>query len=64
MRHPPYPTLIDEWQRLPESWDEAQRWVDDGAPPGALVLTGSATLPTGVDTHSGSGRVLGVRMRA
>lgn len=23
MRHPPYPTLIDEWQRLPESWDEA-----------------------------------------
>lgn len=63
MRHPPYPTLIDEWQRLPESWDEARRWVDDGAPPGALILTGSATLPTGVDTHSGSGRVLGVRMR-
>ncbi len=63
LRHGPRPVLVDEWQRLPETWDAARRWVDDGAPPGALILTGSAALPPGVDRHSGSGRILGVRMR-
>lgn len=63
LRQAPHPVLVDEWQRLPESWDAARRWVDDGAPPGAMLLTGSAALPAGVDTHSGSGRILGLRMR-
>lgn len=63
IRQGPQPVLIDEWQRLPGIWDAARRWVDDGAPPGAVILAGSANLPNSVDTHSGSGRILGVRMR-
>src|SRR5687768_15632077 len=35
------PVLIDEWQRLREVWDLVRRAVDDGAPPGSFLLTGS-----------------------
>jgi predicted AAA+ superfamily ATPase len=56
------PTLIDEWQRMPESFDRVRRAVDDGAGPGAFLLTGSAT-PTELPTHSGAGRIVRVRMR-
>lgn len=55
--------LIDEWQRLPQVWDSVRRRVDDGAPPGRFILTGSATPRAGVDTHSGAGRIVSVRMR-
>lgn len=55
--------LIDEWQRLPEMWDSVRRRVDEGAPPGRFLLTGSATPRRGVDTHSGAGRILSLRMR-
>src|SRR5699024_5653158 len=33
--------LIDEWQRLPQVWDAVRRQVDDQAPPGRFLLTGS-----------------------
>jgi predicted AAA+ superfamily ATPase len=56
------PTLIDEWQRMPESFDRVRRAVDDGAGPGSFLLTGSAT-PTDLPTHSGAGRIVRVRMR-
>jgi predicted AAA+ superfamily ATPase len=56
------PILIDEWQRLPEVWDLVRRAVDDGAPPGSFLLTGSA-LPDPPPTHSGAGRIVTVRMR-
>lgn len=56
------PILIDEWQRLPESWDLVRRAVDAGAAPGTFVLTGSAT-PSASGTHSGAGRIVRVRMR-
>jgi uncharacterized protein len=56
------PTLIDEWQRMPESFDRVRRAVDDGAVPGSFLLTGSAT-PTDPSTHSGAGRIVRVRMR-
>jgi len=56
------PTLIDEWQRLPESFDRVRRAVDDGAGPGSFLLTGSAT-PTDLPAHSGAGRIVRVRMR-
>ena len=56
------PVLIDEWQRLPEVWDLVRRAVDDGAPPGSFLLTGSA-LPDPPPTHSGAGRIVTVRMR-
>ena len=56
------PTLIDEWQRLPETWDLVRRAVDAGAPAGAFVLTGSAE-PEDLETHSGAGRIVTIRMR-
>ena len=55
--------LLDEWQRLPEVWDSVRRRVDEGAPPGRFLLTGSATPQAGADTHSGAGRIVSVRMR-
>ncbi|MEO8887905.1 MAG: DUF4143 domain-containing protein [Jatrophihabitantaceae bacterium] len=54
--------LLDEWQRLPESWDLVRRAVDAGAAPGRFLLTGSAT-PTQAPTHSGAGRIVRLRMR-
>lgn len=56
------PVLIDEWQRLPETWDLVRRAVDRGAPPGSFLLTGSASQAT-PQTHSGAGRIVTVRMR-
>jgi predicted AAA+ superfamily ATPase len=56
------PILIDEWQRVPESWDIVRRAVDDGAPDGSFLLTGSPPAP-GTTTHSGAGRIVVVRMR-
>lgn len=58
----PPPVLIDEWQHVPECWDLVRRAVDSGAFPGRFLLTGSASL-TGVETHSGAGRIVSVRMR-
>src|SRR5918995_2670907 len=48
-----FPILIDEWQRLPETWDLVRRAVDAGAEPGRFLLTGSAS-PDGTGTHSGA----------
>ena len=56
------PILIDEWQRLPETWDLVRRAVDGGAEPGRFLLTGSAS-PDGTGTHSGAARIPTVRMR-
>ena len=56
------PILIDEWQRLPESWDFVRRAVDTDSSPGRFLLTGSAR-PTRKPTHSGAGRIVPVRMR-
>ncbi|UUY05549.1 AAA family ATPase [Svornostia abyssi] len=56
------PVLIDEWQRLKEVWDLVRRAVDDGAPPGSFLLTGSA-IPDPPPTHSGAGRIATVRLR-
>lgn len=56
------PILIDEWQRVPESWDIVRRAVDDDSTPGRFLLTGSAT-PSERPTHSGAGRIVTVRMR-
>jgi uncharacterized protein len=58
----PRPVLIDEWQRLSETWDLVRRAVDDGALPGSFLLTGSA-VPDPPPTHSGAGRIVSLRMR-
>jgi uncharacterized protein len=58
------PVLIDEWQRLPESWDLVREAVDGGAAPGSFLLTGS-TVPADDSSpvHSGAGRIPRLRMR-
>src|ERR1700690_3779460 len=56
------PVLIDEWQRVPESFDRVRRAVDAGAPAGSFLLAGSAS-PTESPTHSGAGRIVQVRLR-
>jgi predicted AAA+ superfamily ATPase len=56
------PILIDEWQYVPECWDLVRRAVDAGADPGRFLLTGSAS-PAEVETHSGAGRIVSIRMR-
>ena len=56
------PILIDEWQRLPASWDLVRRAVDAGADPGQYLLTGSAS-PDDTGRHSGAGRIPTIRMR-
>ena len=56
------PTLIDEWQRVPETWDVVRRRVDENRTPGRFLLTGSAT-PEDPPSHSGAGRIVTLRMR-
>lgn len=56
------PILIDEWQHVPETWDLVRRAVDRSNRPGQFLLTGSAA-PLAMPTHSGAGRIIGVRMR-
>lgn len=58
------PILIDEWQRLPTSWDLVRRAVDT-APGrgGSFLLTGSAAPVPEAQIHSGAGRIVSIRMR-
>ena len=58
----PTPILLDEWQRIPDSWDLVRRAVDSDRTPNQFILTGSAT-PSEQPTHSGAGRIVTVRMR-
>ena len=56
------PVLIDEWQRVPETWDLVRRAVDADPSGGRFLLTGSAA-PRDLPTHSGAGRIVGTHMR-
>ena len=58
------PRLIDEWQTVPEIWDEVRSWVDEKTEFGQFVLTRSAT-PADKERiyHSGAGRIVAVKMR-
>lgn len=58
------PILVDEWQRVPSSWDVVRRAVDDRrTSAGSFLLTGSASAPADANLHSGAGRIVSVRMR-
>lgn len=57
------PTLIDEWQLVPEVWDVVRRQVDRDPTPGQFLLTGSASPRPGTTAHSGAGRIVRLRMR-
>jgi uncharacterized protein len=56
----PKPILIDEWQRVPFSWELVRAAVDQDYSGGQFLLTGS--LPDS-GTHSGAGRITSLRMR-
>ena len=58
----PRPVLLDEWQNVPALWDAVRRRVDDGAPAGSFILTGSAYAGRRPG-HSGAGRIVTLRMR-
>jgi uncharacterized protein len=57
------PTLIDEWQLVPEVWDVIRRQVDRDPSPGQFLLTGSASPRLGATAHSGAGQIVRLRMR-
>lgn len=55
------PILIDEWQLVPAVWNVVRRSVDDGAPPGRYLLTGSVDARD-ARIHTGAGRIIELRM--
>ena len=58
-----HPILIDEWQLVPNVWNEVKRQVDlKGFSATSILMTGSApgNFP---NLHSGAGRILSIRMR-
>lgn len=59
----PVPRLLDEWQLAPRVWDAMRRACDDRGRKGQFILTGSADPPDDATRHTGTGRVVRVRMR-
>ncbi len=59
----PVPRLLDEWQLAPDVWDAMRRACDDRAEKGQFILTGSANPPDDTTRHTGTGRIIRVRMR-
>lgn len=56
------PRMIDEWQEVPAIWDATRAEVDKRHKKGQIILTGSATPKTKGILHSGSGRIVRLRM--
>ena len=59
----PVPRLLDEWQLAPDVWDAMRRACDDRGHKGQFILTGSADPPDDATRHTGTGRIIRVRMR-
>ncbi|MXZ29629.1 MAG: ATP-binding protein [Acidimicrobiia bacterium] len=59
----PVPRLLDEWQLAPDVWNAMRRACDDRGRKGQFVLTGSADPPDATTRHTGTGRIMRVRMR-
>lgn len=58
------PRLIDEWQTVPELWDEIRAWADEKPGFGQFILTGSSTPADKSQIHhSGAGRIVTLPMR-
>ncbi len=57
------PRLLDEWQLVPELWNEVRHAVDDRGDPGQFILSGSAAPGDDLYRHSGAGRFRHVTMR-
>lgn len=61
--HGETPRLLDEWQVVPEVWNEVRHEVDRRRQAGQFLLTGSATPDEHPMRHSGAGRFRRLRMR-
>ncbi len=58
------PRVIDEWQTVPEIWNEVKAWIDEKPDFGQFILTGSSTpADKSKIYHSGAGRITSVKMR-
>ncbi len=55
------PRLLDEWQEVPQLWNNVRRAVD--AREGPFILTGSAVPADDASRHTGAGRFSWIRMR-
>lgn len=56
------PRMIDEWQEVPVIWDATRAEVDKRHGKGQFILTGSSTPRTKGILHSGTGRIVSLRM--
>jgi len=58
------PRVIDEWQTVPDIWNEVKGWIDENPGFGQFILTGSST-PADKNKiyHSGAGRISAIKMR-
>ena len=58
------PRVIDEWQTVPDIWNEVKGWIDENPGFGQFILTGSSTpADKSAIYHSGAGRITTVKMR-
>lgn len=58
------PLLIDEWQTVPQIWDEVRNYIDENPGFGKFILTGSSTPEDKTQIHhSGAGRIVPLMMR-
>lgn len=56
------PRMIDEWQEVPALWDAVRAEIDKRHKKGQIILTGSSTPRTKGIMHSGTGRIVSLRM--
>ena len=58
------PRLIDEWQKVPDIWNQVKNSLDDDYSFGKFILTGSSTPADKTQIHhSGAGRITPIKMR-
>lgn len=58
------PRLIDEWQTVPDIWNQVKEDLDADYQFGKYILTGSSTpIDKSEIHHSGAGRIVTVKMR-
>ena len=56
------PRMIDEWQEVPSIWDATRAEVDKRHKKGQIILTGSSTPKIKGILHSGTGRIVSLKM--
>ncbi|MBR2281757.1 MAG: ATP-binding protein [Spirochaetales bacterium] len=58
------PRLIDEWQKVPDIWNQVKNDLDEEYTFGKFILTGSSTPVDKTQIHhSGAGRITPIKMR-